>query len=829
MTEVIKRNLTRVHCDLCLSTINEGRTEKKINSKDYIFCCPACAQVFSILGPEEAQRQGPTFKNLRDSTTIPEGPYNELWIKVGGMVCGSCASLIEGLIHSNPGVVRAVVEPVTEIAHILYAPALSSKDKILGLLKKYGFPSQEFDQSHDESTSVNDAVRLVLSIVLGANAMMNAMVMYAAFVFDRGQNYLSNLIFMEKIYDPNPIPESVRGVFTIVSGLTALPLLAYCGWPILVNGFRRLRLGEPNTDTLVGFGALVAFFVSLYSFLVLRSHHVYFDTASMLVSLLIIGRAVEKSSKRKAQRFIQGLLAASPSHTLVWRSGQWEKIEVNQVMKEERIRVIAGELVPLDGLILEGHGWIETTTLTGEPKPQSVKLGEQILAGYLCREGYVEIQTSCVASETIFSGILNRVKHTLAFKPAIQLLADRLASIFFPILVVLSVVTGLSIYFSGQALVPSLMAAVSVLVVACPCALGLATPMVLIQSVAESAKRGFLLRGSEMLEVGSKIKHVVFDKTGTLTQGKLSIVREEIVSESEETIYGVVGALEQFSSHPLAQSLFVRSVQSQHQHGFEFPEVSSFVATPGLGIEAVIADRNAVLGNMRWLTSRFGVSPFSNIEDAQGSQVGLVLDQRWVGYWEFQDVIREEAKISIRRLRAMGITPWMISGDHEASCRFVAQQVGIASHCIVSQALPQEKASKIESIQQDGFVAMVGDGINDAVAISQANLGIAMSNGSGVSLESAGVVLVNQNLKQIALFLQLARQAYRRIRQNLVWAFVYNIALIPIAVFGWVHPILAAAAMMISSISVILNSARRFDLGRPSINLEGEPQETFVQ
>jgi Cu+-exporting ATPase len=809
----------QTHCDLCLSTLAEGTTERTYQGQHYLFCCPACAQVFNILGPDEARRQGPSLKAGSGNSVLPAGPYNEVWIKVDGLVCSACAPLIEGLLQQDPGVVRAMVEPITEVAHIIFSPQLTRQDALTQRLDRFGFSAQEVSPDLQESKSIHEAVRLVLAIVLGANAMMNAMVIYAAYAFDAGQNWLSNLVFMEKIYEPNPIPEGVRGAFTLVSGLTALPLLVYCGWPIFLNGFRRLKLGQPNTDTLVGFGALVAFIVSIYSALILKTHHVYFDTASMLVSLLIIGRSIEKNSKQKAQRFIQGLLMAETKMTQRWQEGEWASILVSEVRGGDRLRVVMGERVPVDGTIHEGEGWIDTSTLTGEVLPRAIQKDQEIFAGYLCQEGYIEMRATLVGQETVLATILDRVKRTLSSKTDVQLLADRLAAWFFPLVVSLSLATFFLAWAQGHELSASLMAGVSVLVVACPCALGLATPLVLVNAVGESAKRGLLLRSSEVLEAAAHINHVIFDKTGTLTTGQLHISYSKFEQIDERKAYQLAASLEQLSTHPLAQ-VFLRSFRHHDQEGLILP-VGSWKQEAGQGLEGMIDGQHIHIGRPSWLKSMgMQIDHLLPSQDSYGSQVMLALDGTPYAYWEFTDRIREDAKEMIQSLKRKGIQIWLLSGDRSEACLWLAKSVGIPPQRVMAELLPHQKQEKIIELQQLGTVAMVGDGINDAIAISQANVGIAMSNGSGVALESAGVILVNRQLKQIPIFMGIAKQSLRRVRQNLVWAMAYNIALIPLAVMGRVHPIFAAAAMMLSSVSVILNSGRGFTFGDPNKNLE---------
>ncbi len=818
-------SLPKSHCDLCLSPIAEGRAKRILHGAEYEFCCPGCATVFGILGVEEAMRQGPRFKGAASvESELPPGPYLELWLKVEGIACGACAPLIEGILQSKRGVVKAVVEPISEVAQVLYAPSFASKDAIAAHLTKLGFPARELAgplEEGDESRSIHHSLRLVLAIVLGANAMMNAMVMYATFAHDQGVEWLSNLVFMERVYDKNPMPMIVRDTFTWTTGLAALPVLLYCGWPIITNGWRRIRLGAPNTDSLVGFGAVMAFIVSLYAALVLHTHHVYFDTASMLVSLLVIGRAIEGGSKRKAQRAVHGLLQLATQGAERWDGSNFVEVPMEQVGIRDRLRVKLGERIPVDGRVLTGHGWVDTSSLTGEPKPLEVSPGSAVLAGTLLSAGMLELEAQAVGSDTRLAQVVQRVRQTLAAKPPIQLLADRIAAVFMPIVIALALLAGFLAYAHHLPLVQSLMAGVAVLVVACPCALGIATPMVLVAAVTECAKRGLLLRSGEVLEQGPKLKAFVFDKTGTLTSGRLDFTGSRLDGIAEDEALMLAAALEEISTHPIAERIFREGATRAQGHGL--PDVWNREVRPGLGVSGRFKDQPLFIGRPAWLKEQGVRAPESwwGGDGLSGSLVMFAMGERAVAMWGLGDTVRPEASAAIRSLQRMGVQCWLLSGDRIETCHEVAAQVGIAKDRVMGGALPTEKGERLAEIQKKvGPVAMVGDGINDAVALSQADLGIAMGSGASVALESAGLVLVHRDLRRLPVFLKLSRLSLHRIRQNLGWALGYNAVLLPLALAGYVHPILAATAMMASSISVVLNSGRSLKLDGAKRDLE---------
>jgi len=811
----------KLHCDLCLSPIAESRAVRHVAGRELEFCCPGCATVYAILGPEEARRQGPGFKGGGTGPELPPGPYLELWLKIEGIACAACAPLVEGILQARPGVVKATVEPVSEVAQVLYAPGRVRPEALLAHSAAHGFPAREIrpqDAGEDADAGVHGPLRLVLAIVLGANAMMNAMVMYAAFAHDNGVKWLADLVFMERIYDPDPLPLTVRNAFTLTTGLAALPVLLYCGWPIMVTGWRRLRMGAPNTDSLVGFGALLAFAVSLYSALVLHTHHVYFDTASMLVALLVIGRAIESGAKGRARRAVAGLLQLSAPEAEVLVQGAWRSVALDTVRTGDRVRVRQGGRVPVDGQVLAGEGWLDTSSLTGEAVPVALAAGGQAFAGSLLTAGTFEMEARAVGLETRLAQVVQGVRRTLAARAPIQLTADRIAAVFMPAVLALALLAGFLAYAGGAATAQALMAGVAVLVVACPCALGLATPMVLVAAVAECARRGILLKGGEVLERATGLKALVLDKTGTLTTGRLEFTgwRGKI---PEDEALALAAALEEIASHPLAERIFREGAVRPRP----LPEVTGRVSHPGLGVTGEYLGSTVCVGRPSWLRERGVRAPETwwTGDGLEGSLVMLARDGEALALWGLGDSLRPEAPAAVAALQRMGIPCWLVSGDRLETCLAVAARIGIPPERVTGNALPLEKGEKLAWIQRTiGPAAMVGDGVNDAVALSQADLGIAMGQGAGVALESAGVVLVHRDLRRIPTFLALSRLAMGRIRQNLGWALGYNALLVPLALTGHIHPILAATAMMASSISVVVNSSRKLSLDSRPRDLE---------
>jgi len=423
------------------------------------------------------------------------------------------------------------------------------------------------------------------------------------------------------------------------------------------------------------------------------------------------------------------------------------------------------------------------------------------------------------------------VRKTLAAKAPLQQLADRIAAGFIPIVIAAALLGGFLAYAHHETAAQALMAGVAVLVVACPCALGIATPMVLLAAVSECAKRGILLRGGEVLERAPSLKAIVFDKTGTLTTGHLELRGARYEGLAEDEALALAAALEEVSTHPLAELLYREGAARARAAGRALPEVAERVVHPGLGVEGMLDGKLLRIGRPSWLKEGGVAAPSTWWEGdgLEGSLVMLSIGGRAVALWGLGDAVRPEAAIAIRALRRQGVQPWLVSGDRLEACLAVAKAVGIDAACVVGSAMPGEKADKLAELQRVlGPTAMVGDGVNDAVALSQSDLGIALGSGASVAVESAAVVLVHRDLRRIPLFLKIARLSVTRIHQNLGWAFGYNALLVPLAVAGFVHPILAAGAMMASSLSVILNSGRKLGLEAKRRDLEHEGHEQLA-
>ncbi len=612
----------------------------------------------------------------------------------------------------------------------------------------------------------------------------------------------------------------------------ATPLVFWCGWPFLVKGLRSLRPLHPNMFTLIGLGVSMAYLYSLIAVLAptwfpdsFRDQEgmvaVYFESAGMIVTLVLVGQVLEARARQRTGAALRELLelSAAVAHRLD-EEGNEEDIPVEEVAKGDRLRVRPGEKIPVDGTVVEGSSSVDESMISGEPVPVAKEPGDEVIGATINGNGLV-MRAELVGADTVLSRIVQMVAEAQRSKAPIQKLADQVAGIFVPLVVGCALVTFVvwSLWGPAPAMSHALVAAVSVLIIACPCALGLATPISIAVATGKGAQAGVLFRNAEAIEALRQVDTLVFDKTGTLTEGQPRVTGMELAEDApvgEEELLALAAAVQRASEHPLAQAI----VDTADERDIEpAGEVEDFSSSPGRGVSATAGGRRLLIGNQA-LFDADGVDPAPLADQAeeqrrQGRTAVLVaVDGQAAGLFAISDPIKENTPAAIRELREDGLTLVMLTGDNETTARTVAGELGIDA--VIADIQPEDKAEKIKQRQAHGaLVAMAGDGINDAPALAQAHVGIAMGSGTDVAMESAGVTLVRGDLRAILRARRLSRTTVRNIRQNLFFAFVYNGLGIPIAagvlypVFGLLlDPMIAAAAMSASSVSVVGNALR---------------------
>ncbi|MBI5037681.1 MAG: copper-translocating P-type ATPase [Candidatus Kerfeldbacteria bacterium] len=722
---------------------------------------------------------------------------NETIISLRGMHCASCAQLIERRLRKVPGVEHAMVNYGTERAHVTHASDAVAPEQLIKTVVDAGYQGTILDREHNtEAVDKEKEIQKIrrtfwISLVLAIPVLILSM----------GMKIVPQI---EEI----PYREWLQFLF-------ATPIQFWAGWQFYRGTWGALRARTANMDSLIALGTSTAYVYSLFVVGGLIDGEVYFEIGSILIAFVLLGKWLEARAKGKTNEAIKKLMGLAPKTAIVIRDGVEQEIALDMVQVGDVIRVKPGAKIPVDGTVAEGSSSVDESMVTGESIPVEKHAGDPVIGGTLNIHGSFTFTATKVGKETLLAGIIQLVEQAQASKAPIQRFADRVSAYFVPTVIAISLITFISWYFlAGQDFVSSLLAFVAVLVIACPCALGLATPTAIITGTGLGASHGILIKGGEALEAARKIDTVVFDKTGTLTHGKPDVTDIHATNRGQEQyVLTVAASLEKQSEHPLAEAI----VRKAHEEQFALFPVIDFAAVPGHGVKGVIDDKPVYLGN-RKLMKQIGVSYVEASEaidalEHQGKTVMLLaVGKAHVGFIAVADTVKESSREAITALQKIGIGVLMITGDNAQTAQAIAQQVGITR--VLSEVLPKDKAHEVVELQRTGArVAFVGDGINDAPALAQADLGIAIGSGTDVALETGQMVLVKNDLRDVVRGISLSRRTFRKIVQNLFWALIYNVAGIPIAagvffpIFGWqLRPELAGAAMALSSISVVLNS-----------------------
>ena len=733
---------------------------------------------------------------------------------IEGMSCASCAMTIENAVSKIPGVHKASVNLATEIMTVEANDSVTPED-IAKVVDGVGYGARprgkSVEEELEEKNEKKEAHLREMKRNLTISAIFTVPLLFIAMADMVG-------IPMPAFLSPMQSPVS----YALIQLALVLPIL-WVGRRFFVDGFKALSKGHPNMDSLVALGTSAAFLYSLYgTYHVLEGHahfamNLYYESAGVILTLITLGKYFEDVSKGKTSMAIQTLVGLAPKMATVLRDGQEVEIPVEEVQVGDLIRVKPGEKVPVDGVVTEGNSTVDESMLTGESIPVSKSVGDEVIGASLNKTGSFILKATKIGKDTALSQIIQLVEQAQGSKAPIAKLADKVSGVFVPIVIVLALVSGLAWYFLGQeSWVFALTITISVLVIACPCALGLATPTAIMVGTGKGAENGILLKSGEALEEANHVNMVVFDKTGTITNGT-PVVTDVVTADSTDAdaLIRLAASLEVASEHPLGEAIVAKA----KEQGAAFDEVTNFEAVPGFGIKGHVGETLVFLGNEKWMREN-GLANVEMNEKANhfaeqgktplyigynGSVQGLIV---------VADTVKESSARAIQTLHEMGIQVAMMTGDHERTAQAIAAEVGIDR--IFSEVLPQDKANYVSKLQEEGYiVAMVGDGINDAPALAQAQVGIAIGTGTDVAIESADAVLMKSDLMDVPAMLKLSRATIRNIKENLFWAFAYNIIGIPFAMgvlhlFGGplLNPMIAGAAMSFSSVSVVLNALR---------------------
>ena len=733
---------------------------------------------------------------------------------IEGMSCASCAMTIENAVSKIPGVDKASVNLATEIMTVEANDSVTPED-IAKVVDGVGYGARprgkSVEEELEEKNEKKEAHLREMKRNLTISAIFAVPLLFIAMADMVG-------IPMPAFLSPMQSPVS----YALIQLALVLPII-WLGRRFFVDGFKALSKGHPNMDSLVALGTSAAFLYSLYgTYHVLEGHahfamNLYYESAGVILTLITLGKYFEAVSKGKTSMAIQTLVGLAPKMAMVLRDGQEVEIPVEEVQVGDLIRVKPGEKVPVDGVVTEGNSTVDESMLTGESIPVSKSVGDEVIGASLNKTGSFILKATKIGKDTALSQIIQLVEQAQGSKAPIAKLADKVSGVFVPIVIVLALVSGLAWYFLGQeSWVFALTITISVLVIACPCALGLATPTAIMVGTGKGAENGILLKSGEALEEANHVNMVVFDKTGTITNGT-PVVTDVITADSTDAdaLIRLAASLEVASEHPLGEAIVAKA----KEQGAAFDEVTNFEAIPGFGIKGHVGETLVFLGNEKWMRENGLVDEAMNEKANRFAEQGKT--PLYIGYNDavqglivVADTVKESSARAIQTLHEMGIQVAMMTGDHERTAQAIAAEVGIDR--VFSEVLPQDKANYVSKLQEEGYiVAMVGDGINDAPALAQAQVGIAIGTGTDVAIESADAVLMKSDLMDVPAMLKLSRATIRNIKENLFWAFAYNVIGIPFAMgvlhlFGGplLNPMIAGAAMSFSSVSVVLNALR---------------------
>ncbi len=710
-------------------------------------------------------------------------------LQINGMTCAACSERIKRALDKLPGV-TAIINLATEKAHISFNPGSTTVSALIAAIVKEGYNATEinkFNRAEEKARRLSAYQTELRMFWISAVLTLPLMLHMGAIFSDTTTDFIPRWL----------------------QWLLATPVQFWIGMRFYTGAWHALRGGSANMDVLVALGTSMAYFFSAIVTLLALNQHVYFESGAAIITLVLLGKLMEARAKSKTSEAIEKLIGLQPKTARVERDGEFIEVDANTLKINDVFIVRPGGNLPVDGIVIEGSSSVNESMLTGESLPVSKQVGAKVYAATMNQQGLLKCRATSVGAHTQLAAIIHLVEEAQGSKAPIQRMADTISGIFVPIVVAISTLTLLLTWWLVDDFVFALINAVTVLVIACPCALGLATPTAIMVGTGRGAQVGVLVKNAAALEQAEKIQTLIVDKTGTLTEGK-PVVNDivPVGSIAEHDLLQVAATLEQGSEHPLAKAVLERA----EKMNIKLRTVNDFTAVTGSGITARIDETEYMLGTAKFLIDHGAVIDNDHIAtlQAEGKTVIGVAKKfgdalEILGYLAIADQLRSTSKQAVKRLQSMGIEVMMLTGDNPATAAAIAKQVGITSYR--AEVLPQDKAAEVERIKESGkFAAMVGDGINDAPALAAANVSFAIGAGSDVAIEAADITLVRNDLMSVADAVSLSHRTLSKVRQNLFFAFIYNVLGIPLAAMGLLNPVIAATAMAMSSVSVVGNS-----------------------
>lgn len=724
-------------------------------------------------------------------------------LSIDGMTCSACSNGLEKYLNKQEGIISAGVNLVMANAIISYDETKLNQEKIEEFIKKAGFKSLgEFKEIKTNTKNKKEKIKFIVFTILAI------LLMYIS---------MGHMINLPTIPFLDPHKYSTNYMFSLL--LLTICFIIY-GFDIIRNGYKNLIHKTPNMDTLVGIGVITSFLYSIYNmYLVFKGNtnlvmDLYFETSSIVIYFIKLGRYIDGLSKDKTKEAIQKLVKITPDTAIIKIDGKLKKVTLDEIHKGDIVVCKAGEKIAVDGQIIEGKAHLDESFITGESKPQSKEKGSKVIAGSLNYDGYIEYKAEKIGKESTVSEIVKLVVEATNTKAPIAKIADRVSGYFVPLVIILAIITFIIYLIIGQNLETAITTFVTILVIACPCSLGLATPLAIIVSEGLCASNGILIKKSEILENAQKTNVMIFDKTGTLTYGKLKI--SEIKNYSEMTnneLLQIVGSIESKTTHPIGKAF----VDYLEENKISKLEVKEFGNVTGYGIIGKVNNKKTIIGNSKILES-YNIKNNYEQEEKELARKGnsiiyVVQDEKVIALIGVNDIVRKEAKEVIKNLANMKIETIMLTGDNKETAEKIANELGIKR--AIANVLPKEKSSTIKQLKEENkFVMMCGDGINDSPALANSDIGVSVNSGTDIAMDSSDVILTKNDLNSIIKLINISKKTIRNIKQNLFWAFFYNCLMIPIAcgilkpIGISINPMIASLAMVLSSITVILNTLR---------------------
>jgi len=799
--------LAQVKCTHCHLSFDESvMIIEKEGDKNLYFCCKGCQGVYHLLKSENLdsfyeklgnQTLSPAEVATKESKELErfdlegfkkryiretkEGFY-EVSLIIEGIHCSACVWLNEKVLHKSEGVIEATINYSNNKAKVVWEPDRIKLSEIIEKIRSIGYNAYPYDPKLQEERANRVRNDYYSRILVGVFATMNIMWIAIA-------QYVGYFSGMEQEH---------KNILNIAEFILATPTLFYSGWIFFRGAYYGLKNRFINMDFLVASGALLAWLYSIYA-MVTQKGEVYFDSVTMIITFVLVGKYLEVLSKKQAVDTLDKIVGSMPTEvSVILEDGSKALVSVENIRPKDIIELKPGERVAVDGVLISGSALFDESSLTGESEPIFKEVGDEIISGSICLDSVVRYEATKEAKDSILSQMGELLSDAITKKPKLEQLANTISGYFSVTILAIAVVTFIFWYLKGGSFENALIIAISVIVIACPCALGLATPMATLVGISKSAKEGILFKEASMLETLAKSSILALDKTGTITEGKPSVVSVKIFDGFEPS---KALALVDSSNHPISKG--VRKYLLNHYENLTPPKIEDIKSIEAKGVIAKCEGVELIGGN-RELINSFGIE--CNFE-SENSLFIFAINNRVVAIFELRDNLRLDIKEAISKIEALGIKVVMLTGDNQKSAKRVANEVGIRE--FYAKLLPQDKANIIKSWQDDGkIVVMAGDGINDAIALARSNIAIAMGSGADIAIEVSDIVLLEDSPKSLLFAFKIARRSFLAVKQNLALSLVYNLLAIPLAVMGYVNPLVSALSMSLSSLVVVGNSMR---------------------